>query len=431
MRRVLVFGNAGSGKTTLAAALRRDHGLAHLDLDTLAWQPTSPPVRRHPADSGRDIRAFTARHDAWVIEGCYADLLALLLDHATEVVFMNPGVDVCERHCRSRPWEPHKYASAEAQDRNLAMLLDWVRSYPARDDACSLASHRRLFDAYDGLKREVGGGREGAMYDTGLQAQIARARAYEAVFVRSLIGVFAPIVADAAAITSGDRVLDVACGTGVLAREAAVRAGAGGEVVGLDVNAGMLAVAREHSAEIAWREGAAETLPFPDGSFDAVVSQFGLMFFEDRRAAIREMHRVLRPGGRLAIAVWDGLASMPAFAAEVALLQRVAGQRAADLMRVPFVLGDRASLACVAAEGGLERAAISTHAAMAHFCSVRALVEADLRGWLPRMGVSLPEPVVEATLAEADDALAPYVTRAPDGSVSFPTSAHLLCATAV
>jgi len=431
MRRVLVFGNSGSGKTTLAAALRRDHSLAHLDLDTLAWQPTSPPIRRDPADSGRDIRVFTAQHHAWVIEGCYADLLALLLDDATELVFMNPGVEVCERHCRARPWEPHKYASAAAQDRNLAMLLEWVRSYPTRDDACSLAGHRRLFDAFDGLKREVGAGQETAMDDAALQAQIAGARAYDALFVPSLTGAFAPIVADAAVIASGDRVLDVACGTGVLACEAAARAGAGGEVIGLDVNPGMLTVALERSSAITWREGPAETLPFPNGSFNAVVSQFGLMFFQDRRAAIREMRRLLRPGGRLAIAVWDGLASMPAFAAEVALLQRVAGQRAADALRAPFVLGDRAALACAATDGGIERPAIDTHAAMAHFSSVRVLVEADVRGWLPLMGVSLPEPVIQATLAEADDALAPYVTSAPDGGVSFPTSAHVLCATAV
>ncbi len=235
MRRVLVFGNSGSGKTTLAAALRRDRGLAHLDLDTLAWQPVSPPIRRDPADSWRDICAFTAQHPAWVIEGCYADLLALLLDDATELVFMNPRVEVCERNCRARPWEPHKYASAEAQDRNLAMLLEWVRSYPVRDDVCSLASHRRLFAAFDGLKREVGGGQETAMDDAGLQAQIAGARAYDALFVGSLTGAFAPIVADAAAIAAGDRVLDVACGTGVLAREVEARAGAGGEVVGLDL----------------------------------------------------------------------------------------------------------------------------------------------------------------------------------------------------
>ena len=268
------------------------------------------------------------------------------------------------------------------------------------------------------------------MDDTALQVRIAGARAYDALFVDSLTGAFAPIVADAAAIGSGDGVLDVAGGTGVLTREVASRAGASGDIVGIDVNSGMVTVAAERPSTVTWREGAAETLPFPDGSFDAVVSQFGLMFFQDRRAAIREMRRVLRPGGRLAIAVWDGLASMPAFAAEVALFQRVAGQRAADALRGPFVLGDRSALACAAADGGIERPAVETHAAMAHFASVRVLVEADLRGWLPLVGVSLPEPVIEATLAEADDALAPYVTLAPDGSVSFATSAHVLRATA-
>ena len=271
---------------------------------------------------------------------------------------------------------------------------------------------------------------EAMMDDAAREAQIAGARLYDALFVPALTGAFAPIVADAAAIASGDRVLDVACGTGVLTSEASARAGAAGEIVGLDVNPGMLTVARERAPAIAWREGAAESLPFPDGAFDAVVSQFGLMFFQDRRAAIREMRRVLRPGGRLAIAVWDGLASMPAFAAEVALLQRVAGQRAADALRAPFVLGERSALTCAAADGGIERPAVETHDVLACIASVRVLVEADLRGWLPRMGVSLPEPIIEATLAEADDALAPYVTRTPDGSVSFATSALVLRATA-
>ena len=165
------------------------------------------------------------------------------------------------------------------------------------------------------------------MDDATLSAEIAGARAYQALFVPSLIGVFAPIVADAASIAVGDRVLDVACGTGVLTRAGAARVGAGGEVAGLDPNRGMLTVAREQSPAIAWHEGTAESLPFSDGRFDAVVSQFGLMFFADRRAALGEMRRVLRPGGRLAIAVWDSLAAIPAFAAEVALFQRIAGQR--------------------------------------------------------------------------------------------------------
>ena len=88
------------------------------------------------------------------------------------------------------------------------------------------------------------------------------------------------------------------------------------------------------------------------------------------------------------------------------------------------------ALTCAVADGGIERPAVETHDALACIASVRVLVEADLRGWLPRMGVSLPEPIIEATLAEADDALAPYVTRTPDGSVSFATSALVLRATA-
>jgi SAM-dependent methyltransferase len=252
-------------------------------------------------------------------------------------------------------------------------------------------------------------------------------------------------VADAAVIGPADRVLDVACGTGVLTREVAARVGPGGRVAGLDANGGMLTVARElaesaperaaregrapdhaRHVPIDWHHGVAEALPFPAGDFDAVVCQFGLMFFRDRRAAIREMRRVLRPGGRVAIAVWDGLPAIAAFAAEVALFQRVAGQAAADALRAPFVLGDRAALTRVAIEGGLESPVVETHAATARFPSVRTLVEADLRGWLPIMGVSLGEAAIEATLAEADDALAPYVSVAPDGTVSFATSAHVL-----
>jgi ubiquinone/menaquinone biosynthesis C-methylase UbiE len=114
--------------------------------------------------------------------------------------------------------------------------------------------------------------------------QVARSAAevYEEFFLPALIQQWASRVAGAAGIQTGERALDVACGTGVLARTVAERVGPNGAVVGVDINEGMLAVARKKAPEIEWKQGRAETLPLDSDSFDAVVSQFGLMFFEDR-----------------------------------------------------------------------------------------------------------------------------------------------------
>jgi len=265
------------------------------------------------------------------------------------------------------------------------------------------------------------------MHDPGLQAQIDAAGAYESLFVPALFGQWAPIVADAAAIRSGQRVLDVGCGTGVLAREVASRTGPTGQVVGIDPGAGMLAVAQRLAPAIDWQEGVAEALPFPDRSFDCVVSQFGLMFFGDRHQALREMQRVLASGGRLAIAVWDSLSHVPAYAAEVALLERTAGRAAADALRAPFGLGDQADLATLLYESGITAPGITAHDGTAHFPSIRTMVEADLRGWLPVMGVQLAEDQVLRILDEAEKALGRYATA--DGRAAFRLSILLATAT--
>ena len=262
------------------------------------------------------------------------------------------------------------------------------------------------------------------MSEPTLQAQIEAANAYETLFVPALFGQWAPKVADAAQIQPGQRVLDVACGTGILAREVASRTGPTGYVAGLDPNPGMLAVAKQFAPAVEWRQGAAESLPFPDRSFDVVVSQFGLMFFTDRRQALCEMLRVLTPEGRMVVAVWDSLDNIPAYATEVALVERITGRRAADALRAPFVLGDRQHLATLFADAGAASVEVTTRHGTAQFPSIRVMVEADLRGWLPVMGVILSEDQIGRILQEAEPVFGSYVTA--EGRVAFDSPAHIV-----
>jgi SAM-dependent methyltransferase len=260
------------------------------------------------------------------------------------------------------------------------------------------------------------------------QEQIDAATSYQAQLVPALMEEWAPRVADAARLRSGDRVLDVACGTGVLARAAAGRVAPDGAVTGLDLNPGMLAVAAGLSPAINWQQGTAQALPFPADSFEAVVSQFGLMFFPDPVEAFREMMRVLVPGGRLAVAVWASLADTPAYSAETALVDRLAGTAAGDALRAPFRLGEVKRLAELCSAAGITGAAVNLQRGRGRFPGIRSMVEVDLRGWLPLMGVVLEEELIAEILRQAEDALRPYVTDEA-GGVAFDSPA--VVATAV
>jgi SAM-dependent methyltransferase len=251
------------------------------------------------------------------------------------------------------------------------------------------------------------------------------AEVYEEFFVPALFQQWADRVADAARLRPGERVLDVACGTGALTRAVAARVGPHGIVIGLDVNDGMLAVARRKAPKIDWRLGRAEALGFEAESFDAVVSQFGLMFFEDRRAALTEMMRVLGRGGRLTVAVWDSLERTPGYEAVAVLLQRLFGDRAADALRAPFLLGNPSALQALFATAGIADATVTTRKGTARFPSIKAWMYTDVKGWT--LADMIDDAQFARLLEEAEKALRPFL--AADGAIAFDAPAHVATAT--
>ena len=126
--------------------------MAHLDLDSLAWLPSQPPQRMPLIESKVLIDEFTGNNESWVIEGCYTDLLEILAEKATEIVFLNLPIEQCVQNATNRPWEPHKYDSKEAQDANLEMLLGWIAQYEQRNDVFSFAAHTKFYEGFSGTK---------------------------------------------------------------------------------------------------------------------------------------------------------------------------------------------------------------------------------------------------------------------------------------
>lgn len=259
--------------------------------------------------------------------------------------------------------------------------------------------------------------------DTG-QISSDAAKIYEDFFVPALFQVWSERLLEAAKIKKGDYILDVACGTGILARTIAAHIKPVGKVVGLDLNAGMLGVAAQKAPEVEFRLGAAEALPFADEEFDAVVSQFGLMFFNDRIQALQEMMRVLKPQGQLVVAVWDSLDHSPGYKALYNLLQRLFGDQVSDLLRNPFVLGDTHQLLHLFKQAGVPSPSIKTIQGMASFPSLNDWVYTEVKGWT--LGERISDQQFEELLFKAEKALRSYVNS--DGTVSFAMNAHLVTA---
>jgi ubiquinone/menaquinone biosynthesis C-methylase UbiE len=174
----------------------------------------------------------------------------------------------------------------------------------------------------------------------------SEAEAYEQYKVPRLFGPLARLLLDRIPLRVGSRVLDVACGSGIVARLAAQRVAPSGKVVGIDLNEGMLAVARAHAPvngyPIEWKQGDATALPFAADTFDVVLCQQGLQYLPDKPRALLEMHRVLVPGGTLALNVW-GKASRYNVVLANALATHCNGDVAKRSL-APFALSDATAM---------------------------------------------------------------------------------------
>lgn len=252
---------------------------------------------------------------------------------------------------------------------------------------------------------------------------------YERHLVPAMFAPWAPLLLDAVQVRPGERVLDVACGTGVAARLAAARVGPAGHVVGLDINTAMLSVARSlppvSGPVIEWCEGSALQMPLPDAAFDVVLCQQGLQQFSDRVAALGEMHRVLLLGGRLAACVWSKIEGSPGMAALVNALERHVGAAAANNRRAPFALGDADALLALVAAAEFSDASVRTVVRTARFPSAAHLVEYQLSATpLSTLG-TMTDDALAAVVKDVDVALRPYVA---DDGLAVPMEAHIVSA---
>jgi SAM-dependent methyltransferase len=256
------------------------------------------------------------------------------------------------------------------------------------------------------------------------QIPLAAAELYESAFVPNFFAQWAPILCEAGGVAPARSVLDVACGTGIVARTAAELTATPEGIVGLDLNDAMLTVARRIRPDIEWRQGDAGALPFADRSFDVVLCQMALMFMPDRAAVIGEMARVVRNDGTVAIIVPGALDRQAAFEPFVELAARLIGPEAVSLLTTYFVCGDLGELAALFGAAGLDttesRAIAGTYAAPSVDAAVRMEVEST----------PLIERIDEATYRRLRDETAEIWRQfvGADGTLAAPFESLLVAA---
>lgn len=257
---------------------------------------------------------------------------------------------------------------------------------------------------------------------------------YDGYFVPAIFVPWTHVLLEHAEPQAGERVLDVACGTGIVARTVAPLVGSEGKVIALDISPDMLAVARKHAAPsgavIEWREG--DALALPDGPFDLVLCQQGLQFFPDPAAAVTEMRRVLDHEGRVVLSVWQPLQLHVVYEA---LLRSTAHQLGAALedLAHAWSLGDAKQLRRLFDDAAFQETTISQHSITVEFPEPDRFVDLTVLGGattipaFARLGEAERAELVESVKQETEDVLERYRN---EQTIAFPMYAHTVVARA-
>lgn len=253
-------------------------------------------------------------------------------------------------------------------------------------------------------------------------------QAYERYLVPRLFFPWAEHLIDFTGLASGERALDVACGTGIVARRAVARLDGKGSVAAVDLNENMLAVARDASQDLAieWRQADATALPYPDDAFDVVFCQQALQFMPDRPAALGEMARVLAQGGRLGLGILRPIERNPAWGVLAAAMARHAGEPAGAMMRSPLVGITPGEIGSLLGNAGFEDVRIRVDILPVRYASPRDFFREEAASSpLADSLMALPDPVVNAIEDELTNSLRMY---SDDDGIVFASETYMVTA---
>lgn len=239
------------------------------------------------------------------------------------------------------------------------------------------------------------------------------ARLYESGLVPAFFAHLADHIVESVDIQEGDRILDVGCGTGVLARAIAKRNGREDRIVGIDLNEAMLAVARDHSPKIKWQQGNACELPFPDASFQIVLSQGMMNHCPEPVTAFREMWRIQDTPGKLVVAFDAPFTDTSIYYHYTEVVRRVCSPEAIALFDAICALGERGNFTDILAEAGIAHAQVRRWDCPVYLPSIENLVEADVKA--TAISDFVDDETYQKLLSVAQDELAVYCKN--DGSI--------------